>query len=151
MLASLLASFASGQTVVALRRARRAVIAYATAAVAMLCGAGFFIGALYIWAAERYGPIAAALWIGGGFIALAVVILLVHRLMAGLRVRRAADRRKADLTAVGVAAALAVLPTLLRSKAGFGTLLAPVIALAAYAIYRENSKPNPADPDDLAN
>ena len=81
--------------------------------------------------------------IGGGFIALAIVILLVHRLTAGLRVRRAADRRKADLTAVGVAAALAVLPSLLRSRAGFGVLLAPAIALAAYAIYRENSRPKP--------
>ena len=148
MLASLLASFASGETVVAVRRARRALIAYVLAAMAALCGAGFFIGAFYIWAAERYGPIEAALWIGGGFVALAIVILVVHRLTAGMRARRAADRRKADLTAVGVAAALAVLPGLLRSRAGFGVLLAPAIALAALAIYRENSKPNPTDPDE---
>ena len=109
---------------------------------------GFFIGAFYIWAAERYGPIEAALWIGGGFVALAILILIVHRLMAGLRARRAADRRKADLTAVGVAAALAVLPSLLRGKASLGVLLAPAIALAALAIYRENSRPPPTDPDD---
>jgi undecaprenyl pyrophosphate phosphatase UppP len=148
MLARLLASFASGETVVAVRRLRRALVAYALAAMAALCGAGFFIGAFYIWLAERYGAIAAALWIGGGFVAIAVLVLVVHRSMVGRRARRAADRRKADLTAVGVAAALAVLPGLLRSKAGFGVLLAPVIALAAYAIYRENSKPDPTDPDE---
>jgi undecaprenyl pyrophosphate phosphatase UppP len=148
MLARLLASFASGETVVAVRRLRRALVAYAVAAMAALCGAGFFIGAFYIWLAERYGAIEAALWIGGGFVAIAGLVLVVHRSMVGLRARRAADRRKADLTAVGVAAALAVLPGLLRSKAGFGVLLAPVIALAAYAIYRENSKPDPTDPDE---
>ena len=53
-----------------------------------------------------------------GFVVLAILILIVHRLTAGVRARRAADRRKADLTAVGVAAALAVLPGLLRGKGG---------------------------------
>lgn len=148
MLARLLAGFASGETVIAVRRARRALVAYVVAALAALCGVGFLIGAFYIWAAGRYGPIEAALWIGGGFVALAIVVVLVHRLADGMRVRRAADRRKADLTAVGIAAALAVLPGLLRGKAGLGVLLAPAIALAAYAIYRENSRPNQRDPDE---
>lgn len=150
MLARLLASFASGETVIAVRRARRALVAYVMAAVAALCGVGFLIGAFYIWASERYGPIEAALWIGGGFVALAIVIVAVHRLAGGIRARRTADRRKADLTAVGVAAALAVLPSLLRGRAGLGMLLAPAIALAAYAIYRENSKPKPRDPNEPA-
>ena len=50
-------------------------------------------------------------------------------------------RRNADLKAIGITAALAVLPTLLKGKGGLGVILGPVVALAAYAIYRENVKP----------
>ena len=82
-----------------------------------------------------------------GFIVLALLILLVHRLTAGSRASRAAERRKSDLTAMGVAAALAALPGLMRSRAGLGTLLAPALAVVAYAIYRENSRPKPGRDD----
>ena len=149
MLASLLASLASGETAVAIRRARRAAVVYLLAGVAALCGVGFLIGALYIWLSRRYGSLETALWFGAGFLVIAVAILLIHRLTAGSRARRAAERRKSDLTAVGVAAALAVLPGLLRSRAGIGTLLAPALAVVAYAIYRENSRPKPDSDETL--
>jgi hypothetical protein len=44
------------------------------------------------------------------------------------------------MKAIGITAALAVLPTLLRGKGGLGVILGPAVALAAYAIYRENVK-----------
>jgi undecaprenyl pyrophosphate phosphatase UppP len=147
MLASLIASLASGETVVAIRRARRAAIVYLLAGTAGIIGVGFLIGALYIWLSELYGRLETALGFGVGFIVLALLILLVHRLTAGSRAKRAAERRRSDLTAMGVAAALAALPGLMRSRAGLGTLLAPALAVVAYAIYRENSKPKP-DRDD---
>jgi undecaprenyl pyrophosphate phosphatase UppP len=146
MLTSLLASLASGETVLALRRAQRAAVVYALAGIAAICGVGFLIGALYIWLSSRYGSLATAIGFGVGFIVIALLILLVHRLMAGSRARRAAERRKSDLTAVGVATAIAVLPGLLRSKAGLGVVLAPALAILGYVIYRENSRPKP-DPD----
>jgi len=138
MLASLLASLASGETLQAVRRARRMAIAYLLAGVAGLCGVGFLIGALYIFLSERYGSLATAIGFGVGFIVLAVVILLIHRLTAETRARRVAEQRKSDLTAMGIAAGIAALPTLMRSRIGLGALLAPAIAVAAYAIYREN-------------
>jgi undecaprenyl pyrophosphate phosphatase UppP len=147
MLASLIASLASGETVVAIRRARRAAIVYLLAGTAGIIGVGFLIGALYIWLAELYGRLETALGFGVGFIVLALLIVLVHRLTAGSRAKRAAERRRSDLTAMGVAAALAALPGLMRSRVGLGTLLAPALAVVAYAIYRENSKPKP-DRDD---
>jgi undecaprenyl pyrophosphate phosphatase UppP len=143
MLASLIASLASGETVVAIRRARRAAIVYLLAGTAGIIGVGFLIGALYIWLSELYGRLETALGFGVGFIVLALLIVLVHRLTAGSRAKRAAERRRSDLTAMGVAAALAALPGLMRSRAGLGTLLAPALAVVAYAIYRENSKPKP--------
>lgn len=149
MLASLIASFASGETLLALRRARRAAIAYALAGVALLCGAGFLVAAFYIWTVRRYGAIEAALGFGLGFLILGAIVLIVHRITTGARARRAAKRRSSDMTTIAVASALAVLPTILRGKAGLGTLAAPAVAALAYAIYRENrpkrSSKEPAD------
>jgi undecaprenyl pyrophosphate phosphatase UppP len=149
MLASLLASLASGETLQAIRRARRTAIVYLFAGVAGLIGVGFLIGALYIFLSERYGRLETAIGFGIGFIVFALLILLVHRLTAASRARRLAARRKSDLTAMGIAAALAALPALTRSRAGLGALLAPALAVVAYAIYRENSKPDPGPDDPL--
>ncbi|NGO51866.1 hypothetical protein [Allomesorhizobium camelthorni] len=147
MLASLIASFASGETALAVRRARRTAIAYLLAGVAALCGVGFLIGALYIWASQRYGAIEAALGIGAIFLLLSGLVLIVHTATARVQARRAKERRASDLTTVAVASALAVLPALLRGKAGLGTVIAPIVALTAYAIYRENRAKTPKKPD----
>jgi hypothetical protein len=147
MLASLISGFAAGETMAAVRRARTAAMVYALAALAALCGVGFLIGAAYVWVAGRYGPITACLGFGVGFLVIAGLLLLIHKLSAGARVRRGARRRNADMKAIGMTAALAVLPTLLKGKGGLGTILGPAIALAAYAIYRENTKPDIDDPD----
>ena len=147
MLASLVAAFASGETAHAMKRVRSAAIAYVAAGVAAVCGAGFLVGAGYIWVEYRYGGLKAALFFGAGFLVLAVVILVVHRLVAGARARRIARRRSTDLATLGIAAALTTVPVLLRSK---GVIIAPLAALAAYAIYRENRRPDPGDRDSAA-
>ncbi|MBN9244957.1 MAG: hypothetical protein J0I98_19430 [Mesorhizobium sp.] len=144
---SLIAGLASGETAAALRRARLAAIVYACAGLLALVGAGFLVGAFYIWTARRYGPIEAAAGFGIGFLVVAGLILLVFRLSAGSRAKQRERRRKADLTALGVTTALALLPTLARGKGGLGLILGPAAALAAYAIYRENSGHEPDDPD----
>lgn len=146
MLASLIASFASGETALAVRRARRAAIAYLLAGVAAICGIGFLIGAVYIWASERYGAIEAAIGIGVIFLLISGIILIVHTTTSRIQAKRAKEKRASDLTTVAVASALAVAPTLLRGKAGLGAAIAPAVALAAYAIYRENRK-KPKEPD----
>lgn len=147
MLASLLAAFASGETFQAARRIRRAAIAYLLAGIALLAGLGFLVGAGYIAASERYGTLNAALGFAAGFVLLAAIILLVHRVVSGMRARSIARKRSSELITIGAAVALAALPTLLRGKGGVMTLLAPALAVAAYAIYRENSKAG-ADKDD---
>jgi hypothetical protein len=146
LLASLISGFASGETAAAMRRARTAAIVYVLATLAALCGLGFLVGAADIWAAARYGSLAAALGFGASFLVIAGLVLLIHLLMSGARARREARRRKADMKAIGITAALAVLPALLKGKGGLGIILGPAVALAAYAIYRENVKPD--DPDE---
>ncbi|MDX8479385.1 hypothetical protein RFN28_12975 [Mesorhizobium sp. VK24D] len=146
-LGSLISALASGEAMAAVRRARTTAILYGIAGILALCGVGFLVGAAYIWFAARYGPLATSLGFGAGFLVLAALLLLIDRLTTGMRARRRARRRKADMTAVGVAAALALLPALARSKGGLGAVAAPVLALVAYAIYRENVKPGPQDSD----
>ena len=148
LLVSLLSGFASGETAAAMRRARTAAIIYVLAMLAALCGLGFLVGAAYIWAAARYGSLAAALGFGAGFLIIAGLILLIHQLMSGARARREARRRNADMKMIGITAALAVLPALLKGKAGLGLILGPAAALVAYAIYRENVKPDDPDEDE---
>ncbi|MDQ6433596.1 hypothetical protein RB623_05970 [Mesorhizobium sp. LHD-90] len=142
MLASLIAGLATGETLAALRRAKRAAIAYAAAGVLALVGIVFLLVAGAIWAAERYGATEATLVIGVAFLVLAGLVLIVHKLTSQARARAAARRRNRDFTKAAVAAGIAVAPALLRGRAGTAVLLAPAIAAIAYAIYRENSRPD---------
>ena len=146
MLASLIAGFASGETVLALQRAKRAVIVYLFAAITAACGAGFLLGALFIWLAGRYGTLETALAFGGTFILITILILLVHIVGERSRSRLVASKRHSDLKAIGVATAVAALPALLRAKPGVRVLLAPVVAFAAYSLYRRSRAPGPDAP-----
>jgi len=143
MLGPLVAAFLSGETFNVARRAKRAAVAYLFAGIAMLAGVGFLVGAGYVWTARRYGTIEAAIAFGLGFLAIAVIIIAVHVLLQKSRATKAKDRRAVDLTTIASAAAITLLPTLARSKAGVGGLIVPALAALAYVIYREHSKPPP--------
>ncbi|WP_442582250.1 hypothetical protein ACSBOB_10015 [Mesorhizobium sp. ASY16-5R] len=145
MLASLIAGLATGETLAALRRAKRAAIAYLLAGILAAFGIVFLLVAATIWASQRYGAIHATLGIGGAFVALAVVIVLVHKMTSRVRAKAAVRQRNRDFAKAAVAAGIAVAPALLSGRAGKAALLAPAIAAVAYAIYRENSKPPAPD------
>lgn len=147
MLASLIANLASGETVVALRRARYATIAYTLASIFGMLGLGFLISAGFVWAARRFGHIEAALAFGFGFLVVAGLVLVIHKFAARSRAREYRRKRSSEMMTMSVATALAVLPTLLRSKGGLAAVLGPALAVAAYAIYRENAAPDAADED----
>ncbi|MDX8461073.1 phage holin family protein [Mesorhizobium humile] len=149
-LVSLISALVSGEAMAAVHRARTTAILYGLAAVFALCGVGFLIGAAYIWLAARYGPLATSLGFGIGFLVLAGLVLVIHKLTTSMRSRRRARRRQADMTALGVTAALALLPALAKSKGGLGAaVIAPALAVVAYAIYRENTKPPKPDPEEM--
>ena len=144
MLAPLIAGFASGETMVALRNAKRAAVVYLFAAIAAACGVGFLVAAAYIWTAAWLGSIQAAVGFGVFFILVALLIVLAHRFRARSRARILAQKRASDVKALGIATAVAALPSLLKGKAGIGMLAVPVLALGAYAFYLRSRK---ADPD----
>jgi len=142
VLASLIAAFASGETMIALRRARSAAIAYSIAAILGLFGVVFLLVAAYIAAARRLGPVPAALWAAGIFIVLAILIVLFHRISSVGRAKIAARRRNSDISKIAIASGVALAPSLLRGGVGKMTLIVPAIAAVGYAIYKENSKPS---------
>jgi len=141
MLATLLASIASGEALDALKRLRLTAILYAIAGLSGLCGIGFLIGAGFIAAADRWGTFEASIGFGIGFITLACLILLVQKLVSSAQAKRAARRRSLDATALAGTAAIALLPALLARKGALGALGLPLLGVLGYAIYRENRKP----------
>lgn len=144
-LASLIGSIISGEASEAISRARRAAIIYALAGLLVLCGAGFLIAAGYMRVAREVGFLPAALWFGGGFILLALILIGVDRLAARSRARREARRRREETRAVVSTAALALLPAVLASSRGRGlALVLPAVAALAYGVWREN-KPDGDD------
>lgn len=148
MIGTLLAAVASVNAPRMARRARRAAIDYAIAGVALLVGCGFLLAAAFIWASARWGAFEAALGFGIGFVALGILTLLVHRSVVAVRGRRRAEEEKAQqLRSLATAAAVATVPTLVRQAGLFGIVAIPLAGLAAYAIWRESRRRDPADPD----
>jgi hypothetical protein len=66
---------------------------YAVAGIFAIVAAGFFISALHVWLSIDYGHINASLMIGGAFLALALIGVLVAVIM-----RRSAARRLREQT-----------------------------------------------------
>lgn len=141
MLATLIQSIATGETSRAAQRVRRAAIDYLIAGVCLAIGLGFLIAAAFIFVSERYGPLYTSLGFAFIFIALAGAALIVHRLVGRVQAkRRAEEARAAQLKTLAGAAAVAILPTLLKGRGGVLEILTPILAMAAYAIYKENGE-----------
>lgn len=146
MLASVLASVASLEVAQTVERLRRAVVNYTIAALFGLLGFGFLLGSLFIWTARRIGNLEASLLFGVGFLALSLIVIGVHKLTTRVRTRRAEERRRADMRAVAGAAAVALLPLLLKRRGGLALGLGlPLLAALGYAVFRENAAPDDED------
>jgi len=137
MLATLIASMASGEIMDSIRRAKSAVVAYLMAAIAILVGVGFLIAAAFSWIADTYGTVYTALGFGGVFILLAIIIIVAHRMGERSQKRLAMQRRSHDFKAMAQTAAMVVVPALI-ARGGVGGIAAPLLALLGYGIYREN-------------
>ncbi|QDY99815.1 hypothetical protein FQ775_05180 [Nitratireductor mangrovi] len=139
MLRSLVEMLAGLDAQRAARRFRRAVIDFAFAGAALVLGLGFLVAAAFLFVVERYGPLYTTTGFGIGFIVLAGLILIVHRMIVGIQARRRAEEKRAEqVKSFATTAALAALPAIVRSSGVVGQVVIPLVAIAAYAIYREN-------------
>ena len=150
MLATLIANIASGEALLALRRAKVTFIVYALCAVLALIGLVFLLVGAYLYTAAHIGPIDAAAAFGGGFIGMGLFILIVFKLTTRARRRRAADRRKGELATLAAASALALLPALANKKSATTLLIAPLLGILGYRIYKENSRKPKTPPDETS-
>lgn len=138
-LVSLITAIVSGEASEAVARARRKALVYALAGLLLLVGAGFLLAAGFIAAAREIGALPAALWFGAGFVVLALLLVGIDRLAARRRARREVRRRREEAKAIASAAAVALLPTLLASRARGLALIFPAAAALAYGVWRENA------------
>lgn len=141
MLTSLIGTVLSGQAAAMAQRMKVSAIVYAVLGVFGLIGCFFLLLAGYLFAAERIGAVAAALWFGGSFLVAALTGLFIFWTTAGLRARRLQEQRKNDLTGVAAATALAALPSLLARTNVVGLAAIPFLAAAGYQIIKENTRP----------
>ncbi len=131
----------------AVRRARRAVIIYTLVAIAAVCGIGFLIAGAFLYAARHLGNLEACLVFGVGFLVLGMLCLSAWKVMESRRSRRRREEERVrQLTSLAGAVAVSVLPSLLQ-RAGIRSLIVPLAAVAAYAIYKENAGPEQTGPD----
>lgn len=147
---SFLISLLTGEAADVAARARRSVVEYAVAGMAALIGFAFLLIAAFAFVSDhlRYGPLKTALAFAAFFLALAVVMLIYHRLRATARARRAREKRQADVKAAVSGALLAALPSMLPRRGGVGSFVLPALAAIAFAIYHENKRPGRGDADD---
>lgn len=146
MLARLVAALAAGEMSGAVRRLRVVTALYALAALLALFGASFLLLAAFVSAAARWGVTSTALGFGAGFLVLALAVVVGLKIWQGVQARRVHRRRVSDAGVLAGTAALTLLPSLLARSGGLGTLILPLVAVAGYAIYRENA--GPGDKDD---
>jgi hypothetical protein len=149
MLGTLIAAIVSGETLSTLSRAKQAAVSYLLVAICGLVAAFFFLLALYVWAADAWGPIAAALAFALFFTAVAVLMLVVSRSRARSRARLAAQRRSSELMTMGVLSAVAGAPSILsgrKAKAVVAAVAVPLMLAGAYFAYRRQFRPT-GDPD----
>lgn len=134
-----LLSLLTGEAAAAAKRARRSAIEYLLAGIAAAIGFAFLLVAGYVYLADRYGALQTAMGGAGLFLAIAVLLLIYHRISARARSQRARERRTGEIATVSATVALAVLPTLLARRGGIISLALPALAALGYAIYRENA------------
>lgn len=148
MLAKLVQAFTAIDATRAARRVRRAVITFAIAGLCLFLGVAFLIAAGFMLAVERFGAVHACLGFGAIFMGLAVAALAAHRILTARAARRRAQEAKAtQIKTLAGATAMAVLPALLKGRGGVLQLALPLLAMAAYAIYKENAPDEGDDAD----
>lgn len=99
-----------------LDRLRKDAVAWAAIGLSGIIALAFLLVAAHAALAGWIGPIWAPLLIAGVALAIALVILAVMRITDGVAAREEAQRRHAaETTAVATTAAMAALPTLLKS------------------------------------
>ncbi|MGX5735445.1 hypothetical protein [Bosea thiooxidans] len=103
---------------------------YGFAALLLFCAGGYALHALHIFLEQRYGAIAASLWIAGGLVAAALIAFIVALVVK--------SRRKPPRPAAMAAVAAAPLAAkLLGSRKGLRVAAAAVVVVLGAILGRQ--------------
>lgn len=132
LLIPLLTGTAAGEVGAAMHRTKSKVALLSVIAFFALAGTVFLLATVYLALARTFGDIHAALFIALGCFTLAIIGLIAIKIVDSKRRRqRIEQRQQVDGSAVLTAAALALLPELMKRPLIAAAL--PVVALAASA------------------
>ena len=96
------------------------VVELALIAILVMLAAGFGLATLYIWLSQQYGELHAAGYMAGGFLLLAIIMVIFRVISAKARRRKAEKQRQEVAAKMSQAAHSALdLATLLKTV-GFG-------------------------------
>ncbi len=133
LLTPLLTSLAAGEVGLAVSRAKHSAIFAVVIAVLAGIGLIFLLIAAYIALAARYGDLHSALILAGSAFGLAVIAYVIMKISAAAARKRQHDRAKVDTSTLLTIVALAVAPTVLRSRALLA-LAVPLVALGGLSL-----------------
>ncbi|EJN05580.1 hypothetical protein [Phyllobacterium sp. YR531] len=139
LLTPLLTSLAAGEVGLAVNRVKRSAIFLSIIGVLGAIGAIFLLIAGYIALSERFGELRAALYIGGGAFALAIILYIIMKISDAIIRKRQRDRAKTDTSALLAIAAVAATPMVLRSRTLL-MLALPVIAFGGLSMLGKKPK-----------
>lgn len=143
LLAPLLTSLAAGEVGLAVNRAKRSAIFLSIIGVLAAIGVIFLLVAGYIALSERYGELRAALYLGGGALALAIILYIIMKISDGIMRKRQRERAKVDTSALMTIAALAAAPMVLRSRLLLA-LAVPVVAFGGLSLLGKKPSRRPS-------
>lgn len=138
MFKTIVGSLISGEMKELTGRAKSALLLYLMAGISVVVGAGFLLGAAFIFLADIYGTLRTAIGFGVGFLVIAVLLVIVNSMQAKAWQRRREQQRGSEIKALAATAMIAALPGLLKSRSGLAGVLMPVLGLIALKIYDEN-------------
>ncbi|MEJ1119528.1 hypothetical protein V9K92_13720 [Phyllobacterium sp. CCNWLW109] len=139
LLTPFLTSLAAGEIGLTLSRVKRSAIFLSIIGIFGAIGAVFLLVAAYIALSDRFGELRAALYIGGGAIAVAIILYIIMKISDAIIRKRQRDRAKTDTTALLTVAAIAAAPMLLRSR-GLLMLALPVLAFGGLSMLGKKPK-----------
>lgn len=103
---------------------------YGFAALLLFCAGGYALHALHIVLEQRYGAVAASLWIAGGLVAAALIALIVALVVKS-------RRREPRPAAMAAVAAMPLAAKLLGSRKGLRVAAAAAIVVLGAILGRQ--------------
>ena len=137
MLSQLVTKLITGEAGVFLARMKRVVALYVVMAIFALGMAMSLLLALFVYLAQVFGPLPAALGFAGVFLVLVILTYIAVIIARRPPKKRADDRLQRDIASIAGVAAVSNLPLILGTvKRKKSLLILPMVAAGGWGVWR---------------